>query len=200
MRKVTRQSLDELAKVMPVLSEREQRVYIGGTSGATGVAPSGGGTNGGIDSGSSTNNYFSYSECEARLSNGTWAGGLVEGMGYVSAQAFGFGGRYESSHYYSTASAYTRDQLAGIWDKLAEEFSPLGTGVATGHLQNLVLEGIASLQDKNYNGPIYVLFDSNSTVGMYGREVPRVVIRSAMSGDVLYDSNLTTGYSATGAY
>jgi len=35
---------------------------------------------------------------------------------------------------------------------------------------------------------------------MYGREVPRVVIRSAMSGDVLYDSNLTTGYSATGAY
>ncbi|WP_279072552.1 hypothetical protein, partial [Bacteroides acidifaciens] len=55
-------------------------------------------------------------------------------------------------------------------------------------------------QYKNYNGPIYVLFDSNSTVGMYGREVPRVVIRSAMSGDVLYDSNLTTGYSATGAY
>ena len=97
MRKVTRQSLDELAKVMPVLGEREQRVYIGGTSGATGVAPSGGGTNGGIDSGSSTNNYFSYSEYEARLSNGTWAGGLVEGMGYVSAQAFGFGGRYESS-------------------------------------------------------------------------------------------------------
>ncbi len=35
MRTVTRKSLDELAKVMPVLSEREQRVYIGGTSGTT---------------------------------------------------------------------------------------------------------------------------------------------------------------------
>ncbi len=41
MRKVTRKSLDELAKVMPVLSEREQRVYVGGTSGATGYTDAG---------------------------------------------------------------------------------------------------------------------------------------------------------------
>ena len=38
MRTVIRQSLDELAKVMPVLSEREQRVCVGGTSGATGYS------------------------------------------------------------------------------------------------------------------------------------------------------------------
>jgi hypothetical protein len=31
MRKLTRQSLDELAKVMPVISEDEQRCYVGGT-------------------------------------------------------------------------------------------------------------------------------------------------------------------------
>ncbi|SCG93604.1 hypothetical protein [uncultured Bacteroides sp.] len=36
MRKVTRKSLDELAKVMPVISEENQRMHIGGTSGATG--------------------------------------------------------------------------------------------------------------------------------------------------------------------
>lgn len=37
MRKVTRKSLDELAKVMPVISEENQKMYVGGTSGATGT-------------------------------------------------------------------------------------------------------------------------------------------------------------------
>jgi hypothetical protein len=31
MRKLTKQSLDELAKVIPVISEDEQRRYVGGT-------------------------------------------------------------------------------------------------------------------------------------------------------------------------
>lgn len=37
MRKVTRKSLDELARVMPVISEESQRMYVGGTSGSTGT-------------------------------------------------------------------------------------------------------------------------------------------------------------------
>lgn len=37
MRKVTRKSLDELAKVMPVISEVNQKMYVGGTSGSTGT-------------------------------------------------------------------------------------------------------------------------------------------------------------------
>lgn len=37
MRKVTRKSLDELAKVMPVISEENQKMYVGGTSGYTGT-------------------------------------------------------------------------------------------------------------------------------------------------------------------
>lgn len=35
MRKVTRKSLDELAKVMPIISEERQKMYIGGTSGCS---------------------------------------------------------------------------------------------------------------------------------------------------------------------
>ena len=37
MRKITRRSLDELAKVMPVISEEKQKMYVGGTSGYTGT-------------------------------------------------------------------------------------------------------------------------------------------------------------------
>lgn len=37
MRKVTRKSLDELARVMPVISEENQKAYVGGTSGYTGT-------------------------------------------------------------------------------------------------------------------------------------------------------------------
>lgn len=37
MRQVTRKSLDELARVMPVISEENQKMYVGGTSGATGT-------------------------------------------------------------------------------------------------------------------------------------------------------------------
>ncbi|MEY8685302.1 DUF5675 family protein [Bacteroides sp. AN502(2024)] len=36
MRKVTRKSLDELAKVMPIISEENQKMYVGGTAGYTG--------------------------------------------------------------------------------------------------------------------------------------------------------------------
>lgn len=85
-------------------------------------------------------------------------------------------------------------------DKFVEEFMPSGTGMVGGHMENLALEGIARLQDLNYNGPIYVLFDSNAFVGNYGNTVPRLVIRSAMSGEVLYDSHWTSGYGATGNY
>ncbi|MEY8685309.1 hypothetical protein AB9N12_03900 [Bacteroides sp. AN502(2024)] len=37
MRKVTCKSLDELAKVMPVIREVNQKIYVGGTSGFTGT-------------------------------------------------------------------------------------------------------------------------------------------------------------------
>ncbi len=169
----SKMSLDELKQVGTVLDAEDQRKYIGGTS---------------------------ISEAYAMMNAGTWTGGYVAGMGYVSAQSFTLGGGYDSSNYFATSSAYTRDQKSSAWNKFVEEFMPSGTGMVGGHMENLALEGIARLQDLNYNGPIYVLFDSNAFVGNYGNTVPRLVIRSAMSGEVLYDSHWTSGYGATGNY
>lgn len=37
MKKITRKSLDELAKIMPIINETEQRTYIGGTMPPSGL-------------------------------------------------------------------------------------------------------------------------------------------------------------------
>ena len=73
MKKLTRKNLDELAKVMPVLSETEQRMFVGGNSG---------GIPGGSDMGTYTwDQYWSMSE------SGIWTGGIVDGYGYISPEA-----------------------------------------------------------------------------------------------------------------
>ena len=132
MRIVTRKSLDELAKVMPVLSEMEQRVYVGGTSGATGIVPSGGGVNDGNDSGVSANNYFSYSEYEARLASGTWYGGMVEGMGYVEM---------ELTATPNGNSTSMNGQFVNAADLLVESNTDAQGNVLSGILNNLIRTG-----------------------------------------------------------
>ena len=63
MKKLTRKNLDELAKVMPVLSETEQRMFVGGSG----------------------NGYvYTYDEFQYMLSSGNWNGGEVAGYGYIS--------------------------------------------------------------------------------------------------------------------
>lgn len=64
MKKITRKSLDELAKTMPVLNEIDQRRFVGGGDG-------------------STINPYSQKEYDLMLSTDTWRGGFVSGMGYV---------------------------------------------------------------------------------------------------------------------
>ena len=62
MKQLSRKNLDELAKVMPVLSEMEQRMFAGGNSG---------GIPGGSDTGTYTwDQYWSMSE------SGIWNGGI----------------------------------------------------------------------------------------------------------------------------
>ena len=58
-RKATRDSLDELRKKMPVLSENQQRGCIGGTG------------------------TFSIVEFEWMMASGSWEGGYVEGFGFL---------------------------------------------------------------------------------------------------------------------
>lgn len=96
MRKVTRKSLDELAKVMPVISEESQKMYVGGTSGYTGGDPPSGPT-GSSDGGwtppppvpgplGSPSNPYSIDEALGLMNGGHWGGGYVSGWGYVSAE------------------------------------------------------------------------------------------------------------------
>ena len=63
-RKLTHKSLDELALIMPVLSEDSQRRYVGGGDGSEG-------------------NPFTIGEYDGMVSSGTWNGGYVEGWGYT---------------------------------------------------------------------------------------------------------------------
>jgi len=64
MKKMTKLSLDKLAKEMPVISELAQKAYIGGGDGSAG-------------------NPFTESEMDSMVASGTWSGGNVVGMGYV---------------------------------------------------------------------------------------------------------------------
>ena len=65
MKKLSRKNLDELAKVMPVLSETEQRMFVGGNSG---------GIPGGSDMGT-----YTWDQYWAMSASGTWTGGYVDG-------------------------------------------------------------------------------------------------------------------------
>lgn len=78
MRKVTRKSLDELAKVMPVISEENQKMYVGGTSGytgSTGYTGTDGSTTGYVDmTGYNTGNYSGGDESYGYTNTGNMTG------------------------------------------------------------------------------------------------------------------------------
>lgn len=109
MKTLKKKNLEELAKVMPIISEVCQRHYVGGTSGNTGDSGgwsgefgdsgnSGGwsGTPGGSDSPNdwsgnsnsfplgSAKNPYTASDAEQMMELGTWRGGYVDGYGYVA--------------------------------------------------------------------------------------------------------------------
>ncbi|MDO5572269.1 MAG: hypothetical protein Q4F97_12525 [Bacteroidales bacterium] len=62
--KITRATLDELEKTMPVLSEIEQYSIVGGGDGSAG-------------------NPYTVMEFEGMCESGSWRGGYVEGWGYI---------------------------------------------------------------------------------------------------------------------
>lgn len=69
-KKLTKNTLDELAKAMPIISEWEMRTMVAG-SGVLGSAE----------------NPYTASDFEMILNAGAWtSGGFVEGMGYVGAE------------------------------------------------------------------------------------------------------------------
>ncbi len=69
MKTLKQKDLDELAKEMPIISEREEQIFEAEM-------------NGEMPSGSNTQPY-SWEEYQAMVASGTWNGGYVEGYGYI---------------------------------------------------------------------------------------------------------------------
>lgn len=67
MKKLTRNSLDELAQRMPVLNEELQRSFIGGGNGTK-------------------DNPYTETEFNSIIGSGSWYGGYVESWGYVAME------------------------------------------------------------------------------------------------------------------
>ena len=61
MKTIKRRNLEELAKIMPIVNEKEQRIYIGG-SGCT----------------------YTFEEFQYKYLSGNWTGGDVIDYGYIS--------------------------------------------------------------------------------------------------------------------
>lgn len=99
MRIVTRKSLEELAKVMPVLSEMEQRSFIGGTE----FPPSG-----------SHTQPYTWEEYELMVASGNWNGGYIEGFGYMSSDVVITGNQRTTSSFSGTAVGYMPAEGVGI--------------------------------------------------------------------------------------
>lgn len=72
MRKLTRKSLDELAKTLPAIEESLQMSYVGGGNG-TSASP------------------YTQAEFDSMVSSGTWNGGYVEDWGYTGDETYIYG-------------------------------------------------------------------------------------------------------------
>lgn len=72
MRKLTRKSLDELAKTLQVIEESFQMSYVGGGDGTSA-------------------NPYTVTEFDSMCSSNNWNGGYVEGMGYVANDTYIYG-------------------------------------------------------------------------------------------------------------
>lgn len=87
MKKLTRKSLEELAKTLPVIEESFQMSYVGGGDG-TSASP------------------YTQAEFDSIADSGTWSGGYVEGWGYVGGEVICTpGGNYTDRGAYAASIA-----------------------------------------------------------------------------------------------
>lgn len=96
MKKLTRKSLEELAKIMPMINENTQRGFVGGGIG-------------------SEDDPYTEHEYDVMCASGTWKGGYVSGWGYTSEDVEITGGgsydvnaaiNYLTSHANSSSTGY----------------------------------------------------------------------------------------------
>lgn len=142
MRKLTRKSLDELAKTLPVIEESFQMSYVGGGDG-TSASP------------------YTVAEFDSMCSSGNWNGGYVEGMGYVANDVYVYGNStypgqtsqnyYTFPDYVTSVSTDGANQVAGA---IISEIPILGTGTSyyAQEMGDMTRDIQAELLRKGYGG------------------------------------------------
>lgn len=106
-RKITRLTLDELAKEMPVLSESMQATLVGGSG------------------------TFTEKQYNSMLISGTWQGGYVEDWGYISSMGdVTISGSYPKNKIVTTKNLQKLlvDDGSGIWISILTGLLPPGVG------------------------------------------------------------------------
>lgn len=172
MKKLKKIDLNAMASSFSVLSDGDKRKVVGG---------------------------YTEDEAFAMMDAGTWNGGYVDGYGYMAPVSFAFGhsGKEGSMNYYGSSSEYTRSLKVSLADELGKGIIP-GSGAYLTYLENMQKEAVATLQDLGYTGSIYIETIYSPTNRHTDVSV-RFIVYSGQTGDVLFDSNNTSGYSANGS-
>ncbi|BAR49077.1 hypothetical protein TFKS16_1509 [Tannerella forsythia KS16] len=182
MKKLTRKSLDELAKTLPVIEEASQMHYVGGGDGT------------------SANPYTQY-EYNTMLNSNSWNGGYVEGIGYVANDVYIHGNStypgQTSQVYYMNLSDFIRNQSiseADIWANtglsiipgLSQMIDQFGT-----RLENMMRELQATLLDQGYtNSEAFTVVKTD----LSGQNAIRFSIYNANNGSFITSRTIHTPY------
>ena len=189
-KKLTRKSLNELAIMMPILSEIQQKTFVGGGDGTYG-------------------NPYTWEEYSNFLTKGTWYGGYVDGYGFVDSS-----GSYDSGTYYDTSGSYgigdsgstsgSYNQNDGVNIYNADHFS-FNTGNTTFDSQlttllksNSVLKSVLSYFDK---GIVHMTFEVNNLQTPDGSvKVAVTNFTSPESYHIIFNSDLINGSGWNNTY
>lgn len=146
MQKLTRMDVEALQQEMPILDEIAQRSVCGGSGEMNPV---------------SREVYISM------LGSGSWRGGFVEGMGYVSAEVVAMPGNYYESvgGYISSLRTSGVDYACG---EIISSIPGVGAlyGVTDARLLNGNLTAASACVNSGYTGPIFVQTETDQSYGI----------------------------------
>ncbi|MDD2283958.1 MAG: hypothetical protein PHQ11_00955 [Paludibacter sp.] len=182
MRKLTRKSLDELAKTLPVIEKNFQTSFIGGGSG-TSADP------------------YTAAEFDSMLSNNNWNGGYVEGMGYVANEVYAYGNStypgQTSQQYFMNLSDFILSQSVAeldIWASTVMSFIPgvsQMTDQYTTRHENMMRDIQADLLDKGYtNSDSFTMVRTD----LLRQDAMTYTIYDANTGDLITSRTINIPY------
>lgn len=162
MRKLTRKSLDELAKTLPVIEEEFQMSYVGGGNG-TSASP------------------YTVAEFDSMCCSDNWNGGYVEGMGYVANDVYVYGNStypggtsqntYTFPEYVTSISTSGADQISGF---LLSKFAIVGDAASyySQEYGDMTRDIQSELLEKGYDGSssftiVYTSMNSSAKFSVY---------------------------------